>query len=347
MTQRFANTKIEDMPDFRCPPPVGVLQVKVLGARGLMGVDLTFGGRTSDPYCSVTVGGCPQRTSSCPRTLEPDWSKDPPLVFLVYHERQNLVLQIFDENVLRQDIELAKMSTSRMRSVADLVSRCSFPRWIDLEAQVEGSAVQLRAVFSDLAPAPWGLPNSGTCVLALKLFHLRKVAAADAVGSKVRLRMGDVEIISKPCKAIDPGNVHGFGKRMSTQISHLLQKGVEVSTVAETFNLDPEVVEEVNRVQAKEHSWFGWDEAHYHLLPSDRMVQLEVQLGNSSSSSWSTSSTWLPLFLEAQPLEEVLSRCREAKTGHLQLPFAYGAEKGLVGVSLELFQGQDGLNHDG
>lgn len=37
-----------------------------------------------------------------------------------------------------EDIELAKMSTSRMRSVADLVSRCSFPRWIDLEAQVEG-----------------------------------------------------------------------------------------------------------------------------------------------------------------------------------------------------------------
>ena len=30
------------------------------------------------------------------------------------------------------------MSTSRIRSVADLVSRCSFPRWIDLEAQVEG-----------------------------------------------------------------------------------------------------------------------------------------------------------------------------------------------------------------
>ena len=28
MTQRFANTKIVDMPDFRCPPPVGVLRVK-------------------------------------------------------------------------------------------------------------------------------------------------------------------------------------------------------------------------------------------------------------------------------------------------------------------------------
>jgi hypothetical protein len=25
--------------------------------------------------------------------------------------------------------------------------------------------------------------------------------------------MGDLEIVSRPCKAIDPGNVHGFGKR--------------------------------------------------------------------------------------------------------------------------------------
>ena len=41
---------------------------------------------------------------------------------------------------------------------------------------------------------------------------------------------------------------------------------------------------------------------------------MQVQLGNGGSSSWSTSSTWLPLFLEAQPLEEVLSRCRQGST---------------------------------
>lgn len=41
---------------------------------------------------------------------------------------------------------------------------------------------------------------------------------------------------------------------------------------------------------------------------------MQVQLGNGSSSSWSTSLTWLPLFLEAQPLEEVLSRCRQGST---------------------------------
>ena len=26
-------------------------------------------------------------------------------------------------------------------------------------------------------------------------------------------RIGDLEVLSRPCKVIDPGNVHGFGKR--------------------------------------------------------------------------------------------------------------------------------------
>ena len=34
---------------------------------------------------------------------------------------------------------------------------------VNLRLRHDQGAVQLRAVFSDLAPAPWGLPNSGTC----------------------------------------------------------------------------------------------------------------------------------------------------------------------------------------
>ena len=36
-------------------------------------------------------------------------------------------------------------------------------KWIFMAFDGDQGAVQLRAVFSDLAPAPWGLPNSGTC----------------------------------------------------------------------------------------------------------------------------------------------------------------------------------------
>ena len=41
-------------------------------------------------------------------------------------------------------------------------------------------------------------------------------------------RMGDVEIISKPCKAIDPGNVHGFGKRSRQEPSTPMSPSISV-----------------------------------------------------------------------------------------------------------------------
>ncbi|CAK9040405.1 unnamed protein product [Durusdinium trenchii] len=320
MTQRFANTKIEDMPDFRCPPPVGVLRVKVLGARGLLGVDLGFTGRTSDPYCVISVGSCSQRTSTESRTLEPDWSNDEELFFLVYHERQDLLLQVFDENVLRQDVQLAELPKSAGQTVADLVARCPLPRWLDLEADVQGGAVQLQAWFADLCPTSSIGSADHTYVLALKLFHLKGVSAPEALGAKVRLRIGDLEVLSRPCKVIDPGNVHGFGKRMSTQINELLQKGVDSAIVAEAFNLDTSVVEEVQRVQGKEHSWFGWDEAHYHLLPEDegetkrKTVQLEVALASNWSVEWR--------LLVEEDLQQFLMRCRQQRP--LPLPFDHG-----------------------
>lgn len=45
------------------------------------------------------------------------------------------------------------------------------------------------------------------------------------------------------------------GARMSTQINELLQKGVDSAIVAEAFNLDTSVVEEVQRVQAGNAGW--------------------------------------------------------------------------------------------
>ena len=44
--------------------------------------------------------------------------------------------------------------------------------------------------------------------------------------------------------------------RMSTQISELLEKGVDTETVAEVFQLEPAVVQEVHRVQAQRTKGF-------------------------------------------------------------------------------------------
>ena len=92
--------------------------------------------------------------------------------------------------------------------------------------------------------------------------------------------------------------------------------GVEVSTVAETFNLDPAVVEEVNRVQVRffltkfgvwsqnrnwsedfECTWFGsWQ----FLVSADFLSQGQINLGKQSSETnedfdpWLDLSCWMP-----------------------------------------------------
>ena len=66
-------------------------------------------------------------------------------------------------------------------------------------------------------------PQDAKCayVLVLKLFHLRGVPKHLAVGARLRLRMGAMEMLSRPCRAIEPGNVHGFGKRSEPSNRHI------------------------------------------------------------------------------------------------------------------------------
>eukprot|EP00913_Durusdinium_trenchii_P000600 g554.t1 len=82
----------------------------------------------------------------------------------------------------------ASPATSSSKTVADLVARCPLPRWLDLEADVQGGAVQLQAWFADLCPTSSIGSADHTYVLALKLFHLKGVSAPEALGAKVRLR---------------------------------------------------------------------------------------------------------------------------------------------------------------
>ncbi|CAJ1365085.1 unnamed protein product [Effrenium voratum] len=322
MTQRFANTKIDDMPDFRCPPPIGVLRLQVQAARGLPAAD--FYGR-SDPYIAVKLGNTAARTSVRPKTLDPDWTGEEAMEFVVYHERQDVCLEVYHDNIFTQDKRLACLG---YYTVADLVHRCEKPRWLDLK---DRGAIQLRANFVDLCPCVSWTPGSRAYVLVLKIFHLRGVPPAEPLGTLLRLRMGEVEILSRPCKALDPGNVGGFGKRISAQILQLRQRGVGSDVIAEVFGLTQETVEEVHRVQANTRSWFGWDEAHHELLPKeDLQVVLEVR----TSGRW---PGWQPLAEEK--LQTLLLRCRSEPEGRVQLPFDHGGGKALVGLTLELLHG--------
>ncbi|OLQ10887.1 hypothetical protein AK812_SmicGene5360 [Symbiodinium microadriaticum] len=224
---------------------------RVIEKIGKWQVDLNFlSSRTSDPPPGIDWnynGDYRYTLNPKPRTLEPIWEDESPMEFLMYHERQNVTLAVFDANVLKQESYTA----------AELVARCTAPRWLTLAATVadaygaktEGS-VQLRVSYVALSPEGSGKAK----VLALHLGCDRSNGAFD-------LRLGDVEIQSRPCKALDPGNVHGFGKRITQQIQKLRKHAVDREVIAEVFGLTPEAVADVDRIQAaNERPCFGWHE---------------------------------------------------------------------------------------
>jgi len=89
---------------MRNPIPHGVLRLWVLGAHDLIGADASLLGKsTSDPYCLITLGSCTKRTATKSKTCNPVWEDDDFGDFLVFNYRQQLQLDVFDEDVLKAD----------------------------------------------------------------------------------------------------------------------------------------------------------------------------------------------------------------------------------------------------
>jgi len=181
-------------------------------------------------------------------------------------------------------------------------------------------------------------------VLSLKLFQLYGVPAWAAKGAQIRLKTGSSEAISNPCKAMDPGNVHGFGQVAAKQMTHLLKNGVSPKLIAETWNVGEEVVEEVARHQAKEYSWFRWDQALYVLLSEGEGTSLQIEIRLASKRT--SDSPWLPLgFSMAKPLSDVLKETRSSVADPERWSFQHSDGQGSVGIALQLLNSHGRGSH--
>jgi len=110
----------DDLPnlvDCQSPPPIGILHIQVMKARGLPSADV---GGTSDPYVSITVGSPSGswRTCSVRQNLDPEWGKAHSSDFMVYHMEQHVKIDIFDEDLLTSDEILGFVSLDAQGSTA-------------------------------------------------------------------------------------------------------------------------------------------------------------------------------------------------------------------------------------
>merc|ERR1712226_547290 len=91
---------------MKTPMPEGLLRLGVIEAKGLPGKDWRlFGERLSDPYAEVQIGESDiLRTSTHPRTVNPDWGESGWGDFPFYNPRQELSLEIWDHDPYRRTL---------------------------------------------------------------------------------------------------------------------------------------------------------------------------------------------------------------------------------------------------
>lgn len=353
MVMRFAKTKLNDYPEFKNPPPMGMLRVHVLEANDLIGADFRlFSERTSDPYCIITLSKKEWRTRTIKTTCDPKWGgPEDRNDFLIYHERQALQLAVYDEILLGGDSFLGSMPPDF--TVHDLLIQQRDHGDGSIELSLDTSAVE-----GDKSPSEWhhssvclklqyfefGLASqegsfqsklAAPTLLSVKLYHITGIPQERARGIRIRVRIGNHQEESKKSKAVHPKEFHGFGLQQSKIMRSLAKDGTPHESIAKAFGLTPEIVEEVIHAQSGLPRRFGWDET-IHLLVDEPMTALacvEIRL----QDKWLALGQYRRSVMELVAFSQSLVDVEHARCGGKPWPVLdYPGGTVSVGVSVEL-----------
>mmetsp|Transcript_118164 Transcript_118164/g.312323 ORF Transcript_118164/g.312323 Transcript_118164/m.312323 type:complete len:952 (+) Transcript_118164:1745-4600(+) len=100
---------------------IGVLSVRVVAAYNLVNMDSGYLGDVSDPYVNVRLRSQgdrikPKRTQTVYNNLDPVWNTSP-FLFELMQEDDELLLEVFDEDMLTSDDFLGRMAIPLLRIV--------------------------------------------------------------------------------------------------------------------------------------------------------------------------------------------------------------------------------------
>lgn len=308
MSVRFNNTKIKDYPEFKNPPPRGMLRVHVVDARDLVASDYNlFSEMTSDPYCRLTLGSTSWRTRTIKANCNPVWDgPEDSTDFLVHHERQTLQLDVYDDDLLSKDdflgsfpaeVSVAGMIHQQRRQGHPGVRVSLDTSEAESDSKEHDSSVNLKLQYFSFDQCKdhqevFAESSQNPVLVGVKLYHCRGLSIEEAKGAVVRVRItqpGRPEQTeqSKKCRGIHPKEIFGFGQKQSKTMFSLYRSGTPAEHIAAAFDLDEAVVQEAVAVEAGQFQRFGWDETLFFLIhePATAVGCFEIFLHNR----------WLPI----------------------------------------------------
>mmetsp|Transcript_29839 Transcript_29839/g.86640 ORF Transcript_29839/g.86640 Transcript_29839/m.86640 type:complete len:714 (-) Transcript_29839:103-2244(-) len=166
-----------DLARLKCPPPEGVLGIRVVRAENLAGKDLSIvGSPTSDPYVTVKVGSDVFKTPTIAKDCNPVWDKDNSHEFMIYSSEQCAQIDIFDWDRIGTDDPLGSLNNIPVRELRATAGQGPqpwklHPRGPKDEAPPEDARVYLDVNWSWLTQPLDGNTSANTSkfVLAFKI----------------------------------------------------------------------------------------------------------------------------------------------------------------------------------
>eukprot|EP00929_Paragymnodinium_shiwhaense_P007238 TRINITY_DN111174_c0_g1_i1.p1 TRINITY_DN111174_c0_g1~~TRINITY_DN111174_c0_g1_i1.p1 ORF type:complete len:851 (-),score=209.40 TRINITY_DN111174_c0_g1_i1:219-2474(-) len=278
-----------DIVSLSCPAPMGVCRLTVKGARDLPGGDVAMSDLTkvfqrgalhasaSDPYTKVSIGAQTLQTPTLQKTLNPDWKEDNVGDFFVFNLRQDVSLEVYDDDfgfssndlLCRINFPIFKLLQKKRWIVhLDLAEGITYPqepgqeadanknRKPTLELEVAYFALgtpQNEETFLDFRKAE-GEINEG--LIGVKAFGIRPMGPRtdlrDSVGMVVRMTRigprGEAVSSSKPAKMNSEHiTIDGLNHQVLKMVRNLrtLQPQLTDKQIAEAAEIDENQVRDI------------------------------------------------------------------------------------------------------
>lgn len=289
---------------IKCPPPVHLLKVGVVEARGLEGKDWSlFGKATSDPYAVIRIGERSHKTPVIDRTLTPQWGTGGWADFLMYSRDQLVTLDVVDSDLMPGgDDHLGNLWNRRVLDIVQnpdkwwpLTERLSSP---DEEAKTAGEVRLVCQVF-DISADPTSITTpiqdltggaKAIALFAMQFRCLRGLSATKAVGAKLSVELEGATVETLPSEFLPPTKTYCTLDKVvevdicaQRMVEYMHQEKKTLEEIAAISGLSKNIISKI--VSQKPSFTARWDQIVRVPLNDPMSAQVKVKLNITSEGS--------------------------------------------------------------
>jgi hypothetical protein len=290
----LAGSEVADSTSLKFPKPEFAMELGVTEARNLTAKDTSMmtGKQSSDPYAKIRVGNREHETPVIHKKLNPVWGLSGWNDFLIFNARQNIQVEVYDEDAFGDDL----IGRSSQISIADVLGGSDDKRgWFDIwevdmkkpDSQVAAGQIRMDYKLFSLSNQPETVRNppkktaKGRSFLQMQVRCLRGLPEGLARGAKIRIKYGpdpSQTILSKGAKYVESKNSSLLCEATSQRLAEymIIDCQEDEAKVAEVSGLRIETIRGI--LKQKPSFTTRWFQGYNIFLEDAPNTKMEIEL---------------------------------------------------------------------